>query len=222
MRIAELSSRSGTSIPSIKFYLRERLLPPGEAIGRNRTEYDEGHLHRLRLIRALIDVGRVSVANAREVLTAVDTPDLPVHDLLDAACHSLNPPSRRDTTDPAWREARADVVTLIREAGWMVDDASPELDQAADAISALRALDHEDLLEMLPIYVDVLKRVAVQEVDLLVSRAEPARTVEGFIAGTVFGEALLNALRRLAQHDASARRNVSNPGTALAGPDGGC
>ena len=35
MRIAELSTRSGTSIPTIKYYLREGLLPAGTATGRN-------------------------------------------------------------------------------------------------------------------------------------------------------------------------------------------
>ena len=44
VRIAELSSRSGTSIPSIKFYLREGLLPSGEATGATRARYDESHV----------------------------------------------------------------------------------------------------------------------------------------------------------------------------------
>ena len=39
VRIAELSSRSGTSIPSIKYYLREGLLPAGTSTGRNQADY---------------------------------------------------------------------------------------------------------------------------------------------------------------------------------------
>ena len=89
MRIAELSRRSGTSIPTIKYYLREGLLPAGTATGRNQAEYGEAHRHRLRLIRALIDVGGLSVAAARDVLAAVDAPDLPSHFLLGAAHGSL-------------------------------------------------------------------------------------------------------------------------------------
>src|SRR5678816_76704 len=77
VRIAELSSKSGTSIPSIKFYLREGLLPAGSPTGKNQAEYAEAHVRRLRLIRALIDVGGLTVAAAREVLSAVDTTDLP-------------------------------------------------------------------------------------------------------------------------------------------------
>ena len=44
VRIAELSSRSGTTIPSIKFYLREGLLPAGAATGRNQADYAEAHV----------------------------------------------------------------------------------------------------------------------------------------------------------------------------------
>lgn len=214
MRIAELSSRSGTSVPTIKFYLREGLLPPGEATGRNQAEYAESHLHRLRLIRALMDVGGLSVATARDVLTSVDTPDLPGHHLLGAASYSLNRASRRDTDDPAWQQAREEVVALIRERGWFVDDGSPALNHAADAVAAFRALGQEDMLTMMPTYADVAQQVAGREVDLVIARGLPDRMVEGVITGTVLGEALLNALRRLAQQDASARRLVSLAGAS--------
>jgi DNA-binding transcriptional MerR regulator len=206
VRIAELSSRSGTSIPSIKFYLREGLLPAGEATGRNQAEYTDAHVHRLRLIRALIDVGGVPVAAARDVLAAVDTPDLPGHDLLGAASYSLTRATRRDPADPAWQAARAEIESVIRARGWLVEHDAAFIDQAADAVAAFRALGQDDMLAMLPTYLDVAERVAVQEVDLVISRGEPARMVEGVITGTVLGEAMFNALRRLAQQDASARR----------------
>ena len=70
MRLAELSERSGVSTATIKYYLREGLLPPGRRVNATTAEYDEEHLRRLRLVRALIQVGRVPVATAREVLGA--------------------------------------------------------------------------------------------------------------------------------------------------------
>jgi DNA-binding transcriptional MerR regulator len=206
VRIAELSSRGGTSIPSIKFYLREGLLRAGEATSRNQAEYGEAHLHRLRLIRALIDVGGLSVASARQVLAAVDNPDLSNHALLGAAAHSLTRPSRRDPSDPAWRAARDEVLALVRRRGWHIDEKAPALDPAADAVAAFRALAQEDLLTCMETYAEVAERVAAEEVDVVIARGEPARMVEGLVIGTILGEALLAALRRLAQEDASARR----------------
>jgi DNA-binding transcriptional MerR regulator len=210
VRIAELSTRSGSSIASIKFYLREGLLPPGTSTGRNQADYGDGHLHRLRLIRALIDVGGLSVAVARDVLSVVDTPDAPSHVLLGAASHALfRPPARRDPADPTWQAARTEIVDLIARRDWQVGPSSAGIDLAADAVTAFRALGQSDMLDALETYADAAETVAAKELDLVIARSAPADMVEGVITGTVIGEALFNALRRLAQQDASARRLAS-------------
>jgi hypothetical protein len=57
MRLSELSERSGVSIATIKYYLREGLLAPGRRVSATTADYDESHLRRLRLVRALIQSG---------------------------------------------------------------------------------------------------------------------------------------------------------------------
>jgi hypothetical protein len=47
-------------VPTIKYYVREGLLPPGQLASPNQTQYDNSHLRRLRLIRALTEVGGLS------------------------------------------------------------------------------------------------------------------------------------------------------------------
>jgi DNA-binding transcriptional MerR regulator len=210
VRIGELSAKSQVSVPTIKYYLREGLLPAGTATAANQATYTETHLQRLRLIRALIDVGRLSVARAREVLAAVDAGDVPPHELLGTAQHAVARSPVSDTEDAGWQAARTEVDDLVARRGWRVDADSPGVFQAADAIRALRALGQHDLLGCLEAYADAAELVAASEVDAVVARGEPARMVEGVVAGTVLGEALLAALRLLAQQDASARR--------LAGP----
>jgi DNA-binding transcriptional MerR regulator len=210
VRIAELSSRSGTSIPSIKYYLREGLLPAGAATGRNQADYGPEHLHRLRLVRALINVGGLSVAAARDVLAAVDTAEQPSYAMLGVAHRSVVRPGGRDPGDPAWQQARADIVAAVRRRGWYVHDASPSFDNAADAVAAYHELGQEDLLSTMEAYLGAAEQVAASEVDALVARVEPGRMVEGVITGTIIGEALFNALRRLAQEDASARRLLTD------------
>jgi DNA-binding transcriptional MerR regulator len=206
MRIAELSSRSGTSVASIKYYLREGLLAPGAPTGRNQANYGETHLYRLRLIRALIDVGGLSIAAAREVLAAVETPEMPGHHLLGVAHGALDRPHRRDRNSPDWQAARAEIVALARRRGWLVGDDCSGFDNAADAVAAMRSLGQEDLLEALDTYADAAERVAEHEVALVIARRDPARMVEGVVTGTILGETLLAALRRLAEQAASARR----------------
>lgn len=205
MRIGELSGRSGVSVATVKYYLREGLLPPGAATATNQATYSDGHVQRLRLIRALIDVGGLSVAGAREVLVAVDADDLPLHALLGVAHKAVTRAAGPSASDDAWLAARAEVEELVRRRDWRVEPDSPSLDRAADAIRALRTLGQEDLLGCLDTYADAAALVAARELDAVAARGNPARMVEGVVAGTVLGEALLAALRLLAQQDASAR-----------------
>ena len=82
MRISELARQSGLPVATIKFYLREGLLPPGTPISRTQAEYSDTHLERLRLIRALRDIADLPVVTVGTVLAAVDDEELPLLDLL--------------------------------------------------------------------------------------------------------------------------------------------
>ncbi len=202
--MAELSQRSGVSIATIKFYLREGLLAPGTATGRNQADYPEEYLRRLRLIRALIDVGGLTVAGAKGVIQAIDDPAVFGHHLLGVAHWSITKQSRWDRSSPQWIAARREVGERIAKLGWRVSPEAAALDQLADAIAAMRELGQEDLLSLLEVYAPAMETLAQKEVDLVVARGERTSMVEGVITGTVLGEAILTALRRLAQEHASA------------------
>src|SRR5262249_56093401 len=107
MRIGELSRLSGVGVPTIKYYLREGLLEPGAPRATNQADYTEAHLERLRLIRALLDVGGVSVAQARGVIAALGRTALTPHQLLGAAPHPAIPTRHPHPGTPAPRAARA-------------------------------------------------------------------------------------------------------------------
>src|SRR4051794_2301090 len=127
MRIGELSRRSGVSVPTIKFYLREGLLAAGIATGPNQADYSDAHLRRLRLIRSLIDVGGVPVAGVREVLRAVDDEPLPGHALLGAAHHAVSPPPRAARDSAGGRAARVEAAAVARRHRWQVAPDAPAL-----------------------------------------------------------------------------------------------
>ena len=46
MRMSELSRLSGVSVTTIKYYLREGLLPAGRQLSATQAEYDGSHLRR--------------------------------------------------------------------------------------------------------------------------------------------------------------------------------
>lgn len=189
---------------TIKYYVREGLLPPGRLTSPNQASYDEGHERRLRLIRALLDVGGLSVAGVREVLAALDDPERPLHKVLGAAADRVVP---RYADDPGEvLAAREKVTELIRRRGWLVDDRSPAADALAVALAALDEVGHAEFAEQL---LDAYARAAedVARVDLGYVNRRGAREglVESVVVGTVLGDAVFGALRRMAHVDASAR-----------------
>lgn len=118
MRLAELSERSGVSTATVKYYLREGLLPPGRRVSATTADYDDGHLRRLRLIRALLQVGGIPVATAREVLRHVDDDSLGRTIRLGAALWALPQGPDPDDSDEAVATARLEVDRLLDILGW--------------------------------------------------------------------------------------------------------
>ncbi|MGX1882002.1 MerR family transcriptional regulator [Streptomyces sp. NPDC055287] len=204
MRIGELSRRTGVPVPTVKFYVREGLLPPGQLTSPNQASYDESHERRLRLIRALLDVGGLKVAAIREVLAAVDDPARPVHGVLGEATNSIITRYGEEADDEAVA-ARAEVAALIERRGWQVDQGNPAAAALAAALAALGRLGHGGFARVLDDYADAAQTVARADLAYVAGRAAMDDLVESVVIGTVLGDAVLTALRRLAQVDESAR-----------------
>ncbi|MFB7939925.1 MerR family transcriptional regulator [Streptomyces sp. NPDC056049] len=208
MRIGELSRRTGVSVPTIKFYVREGLLPAGRLTSPNQAAYEETHVRRLRLIRALIDVGGLSVAAVREVIAAVDDTGRPVHRLLGEAAERMVPRYGGEPAageEGALAEARERVAGLIEERNWRCHADSPAAEALAVALAALESVGHERFGEVLGAYADAAERVARADLEYVARHVAREELVESVAVGTVLGDALFGALRRLAQIDASSR-----------------
>lgn len=205
MRISELSAASGVPLPTVKYYLREGLLPAGELTARNQADYGPEHVTRLRLIRALIEVGGLSVADTRSVLAASDDPRLPLDEVMGAAHDAITARGAPTRIEPAWSDARAVVLAIAEERGWRVEPHSPALDQAADAVAAVLAADVPELQPLINVYFDVVEAMARREVEAVLSMGSADQIVRGLVIGTIVGEALFNALRLLAQQSISIR-----------------
>jgi DNA-binding transcriptional MerR regulator len=204
MRIAELSRRSGLPVATIKYYLREGLLPAGELTSPNQARYGEDHLRRLRLIRALVNVGGMSIGQVRDVLAAVNSPGKSVHPVLGVVQRSIAMP-RDQGTGESWRDARREVAELITRRGWRAKANSPAGHTLAAVTAALRELGHDDLVRMHEVYAQACERIAKAELDLVATSEKVEDLVEAVAIGTVLGDAAIAAIRRLAHQDASAR-----------------
>lgn len=79
MRISQLAQAAGVSRETIHFYLREGLLPSPRKVNARLSLFDEGHLARLRVIKAF-QQAHIPLARIREQLDAMSssgTPETP-------------------------------------------------------------------------------------------------------------------------------------------------
>ena len=193
MQISELAERSGFPVATIKYYIRDGMLPRGEAKSATRAEYGEEHLSRLRLIAALADVRELPLARVREILSLIDNPgDSPI-DILGRAVGAL-PPYAPEADD--YPRARAAIETL----GYTYDPRFAAVAQLESAIGAVQdaGLDWDD---------EIARRYGAAMTAVATAEVAPVRTmpVDKAIAYAVLGTALFEpvmlALRRLAhQH----------------------
>lgn len=192
-------------MPTIKYYIREGLLPAGRLTSPNQASYDDSHERRLRLIRALLDVGGLKVAAIADVLAAVDDPTTSVHKVLGVATDLVVPRYGDAEPDAELDTARKEVRELIARRGWLADDDSPAAEALAMALAALKRVGHGAFAEVLDAYADAAEKVAEADLAYAARRAGLDDLVESVVVGTVLGDTLLASLRRLAQADGSAR-----------------
>ncbi|WP_298748425.1 MerR family transcriptional regulator [uncultured Serinicoccus sp.] len=232
MQISDLSEATGVPVPTVKYYLRERLLHPGVTVSRTRARYDASHVERLTLVRALTEVGGLSLAAARRVLAAIEEPDLSPVDVMAVAQRSLpgvagaRPAAGTSTTTGAYagrdHEAGHDLAPpcdapgapdsrsrrFVAGRGWQVHPGDPVLDELDAAWEACdRAglgLDEERMTR----YADAVEQIGRTDVES-VPQTSPQAAVRHVVLGTVLVDPVLAALRRLAQQHVAVSSSAS-------------
>lgn len=138
MQLKELSERSGVPAASIKFYLREGLLPAGAAVHATRAQYSARHVERLGLIQALRRIVGLTIEQIRGILRMADD-GAPRLELLAVVQRVVLDLDAYAATNGEVGTPAADAVVRLR--GWP--------DSPSDARNALNA--HLELMETLNI-----------------------------------------------------------------------
>ncbi len=204
MRVSELSDRSGVAVATIKFYSREGVLPAGQRTGPTQTEYSDVHLDRLRLIRALLEAGGLSIAAAKRVIAAIDDREMPLDYAFGIAQGAIPAgPHVLPDVEPEAGSGAEHVAALIMERGWRVFPENPGIALAARTIDAYRSVGRADLLRSLPAYADAAELIAAADLDAVAAAPDRDRMTETVVIGTVLGDAMIAGLRRIAQEHRS-------------------
>lgn len=210
MRLAELCRTTGVTAPTVKWYLRTGLLHRGDATAVNQASYDESHVRRLRLIRALIEVGGLSTEAVAAVLGALDDEDRTVQDVL-AVAHDASAPQPSPPGQPAMERVEA----FLRHRGWRVRAGSAARRQLGAALCALASLrdstapdigSAEAVAALLDPYADAVENLASAEIANAPDDLADELLIERAVAGTVILEQAMAALRRMAQEHFARQR----------------
>lgn len=205
MYISELSKVTGVPVATIKYYLREGLLPEGSPVTPRLTEYDERHVRQLGLLRILREVGRIPVEDLKQLVEAARSRGT-IHDVFAAAADALAPTAAPPgKLRPFTRELAGQ---LIDQAGWSeVRLSSPDRENLAAALEVVATYDTHphDPAELMP-YLKFADEIARHEIAHLDDSKDRQGLLEEMVVGQVAFGQLLAILRRLAEEHYSALR----------------
>ncbi|GAB3395764.1 MerR family transcriptional regulator [Humibacter soli] len=208
MLISELSERSATPAATIKYYVREGLLPAGERVGGNRTVYGDEHERRLKLIRAMLEVGKLSIAAVHGVLDALDEPGAPVGHAFDVAQQAVSR-SAVPAVAPPSAQALERVDALVIRSGWADCEDNIGRGIAAQVIDAFDNAGFPLPDDYLDSYATAARQQAEADLRTVAAIPDPARMTELVVVGTVLGDTLALGLRRMAQAVVTNERRMT-------------
>jgi DNA-binding transcriptional MerR regulator len=206
VRIAELSQRTEIPVATVKYYLREGLLPAGMTTAPNQAQYDEHHVARLRLIRALRESAGLSIATLGRVFAAMEShqpDDRPAY--LTLAVRALSEPLDVPEQDAAeYDEARREVDGLLDDLGWDTDSDSPGYDDLVRSVVSLHRFAPAAITDpcQLRAYAEAVRSLATTEIpSTFDTDIDTDEALRFSVLGTVLFEPVLLALRKLAHVD---------------------
>lgn len=204
MLVSELADRADVPLATVKYYLREGLLPAGETTGPRRAEYDESHVRRLRVLRLLREVGGVPVTSLRQVVDALEDETLPVPAAMTVVADVIADAPPADFQDPASLDL---VDAIFDRVGW--DHIRPESIDRQRLASLVSLLNEPGPLaassEILAFYAEAADRVARIEVEMLDHSVERSQLLEQLVTGSVVYGQVFGLLRQLGEQHHLAR-----------------
>lgn len=182
MKLNQLAERTGVPVSSIKFYLREGLLPPGEKLNATTARYSPAHVDRLELVKALREIIGLSLDQVRRVVTAVDaqaeattidlmgTVQTVVLDFLHDRSGSKDPD---DVEGPDEPEQRLTADRIVEAMGWLAgtDESMAALDRE---LSRMARWGLAPGLDTALVYARAADAVAAVELEATRRPGEPA------------------------------------------------
>ena len=213
VKISELSARTGVSIATLKFYLREGLLQPGALTAPNQADYGEVHLRRAKLVRTLREVAHLSIAQIAAITGALNRGE-DLYEVMGATVDSLGPRQPRAAT-PEQRLAAPEIDRLLEALDLPTREESLARDQLIRSLAAIREMLFPGFpVESLVLYARAAADIVEAETNAtpLMFDAEPDLALDRSVLALTLFEPVLLAFRRLNHEKLAASRLAARPG----------
>lgn len=199
IRMAELSEKTGVSVPTIKYYLREGLLAPGTATSANQALYGNEHVERIRIMRSLSKVAKLPLATIREVLNIVDGGGN-AQEAMGRTQEALVGEIAEDAESEDGLSAAQELLDAeIEKRGWRVYKQSGAYRMASQALVEISKENLSAPANHLAGYVEAADKVGETDISTLSGAISGPDVVRRMALGTTLRGPLFDALILLAQ-----------------------
>ena len=203
MQISELVRRADVPLATVKFYIREGMLPPGRTTSATRADYDENHLDRLRLIRSLTIVAGLPLNRAKRILAVIDHPEGTIYDMLGRAIEAVASSGASDSEDDNEADRYPRATSALASLAPTYGASNEHMAAFAQLDGALLAAEEAGMPvdpAKLRLYGDHVMAIARAEIEGMPA-GDPKAAVQYAVLGTVLYEPVLAAIRRLAHQN---------------------
>lgn len=204
MKLGELARETGASTASIKYWIREGILPPGRLRNQTTAVYDQHHVERIALIQVLRTEFDASLDRIRVLTALIDDPEASLLDVMEACqvlAAGMAVARERDETQAAL------IAELHERMGWLRFDsvASSALARAlADSARVGYPYDIDDLLH----YAAALEPIATADIGSIQPEGTPDAVARNVLVASAAQHRVLVAMNQLA-HTAAAIRTAT-------------
>lgn len=197
--LGRLAEAAGVPVGTVKYYLREGLLPAGRLRSATRADYDGEHLRRLRLLRLLREVGDVPIDRLRGLVEVLESGG-PGLELLGSGVAALAPAPRHPATAHDERAARL-ADDLAAERGWELTPGSTSHARLTDVLATALEFEREGpgpVEDLARGYARVADELGASDI-AAIDAEDPAAMLAQVVVGKVVYGRLLEVLREVAE-----------------------
>jgi DNA-binding transcriptional MerR regulator len=203
VKLGELARESGATTATLKFWMREGVLPSGELRNQTTAVYGQRHLDRIALIQTLRTEFDAPIAGIRELTALIDRPDAVPLDIMEA-CQVI-------ATGLAVGEAHDEYAGIIGElhdrVGWIRFD-SLAAGALAHALAASARVGYPYRIEVLEEYARMLGPIAETDLGLIQPEGTLDVMARNLLVAAAAQNRVLVAMNQLAHTAAAVRRAV--------------